>query len=131
MKDGSLCTSIKNTVAIRPKGYIGATTPPAMEEFKSPLGLGKVEELVRERALQELRASLDERNLQQLFGEIGGKGGMDRETFEKVLDDLGLKDKFKTEDLDSVFSSLDKDGSGKVSLDEVESFMWMKRKGEN
>ena len=34
LKDGLLCTQIKNTVAIRPRGYIGATTPPAMEEFK-------------------------------------------------------------------------------------------------
>eukprot|EP00518_Triparma_eleuthera_P015573 CAMPEP_0197550464 /NCGR_PEP_ID=MMETSP1320-20131121/4045_1 /TAXON_ID=91990 /ORGANISM="Bolidomonas sp., Strain RCC2347" /LENGTH=323 /DNA_ID=CAMNT_0043110835 /DNA_START=297 /DNA_END=1268 /DNA_ORIENTATION=- len=131
LKDGSLCTSIKNTVAIRPKGYIGATTPPAMEEFKSPLGLGKVEEIVRERVLREIRASLDERNLQQLFGEIGGKGGMDRQAFEKILEDLGLGGKFKSEDLDAVFLTLDKDGNGKVSLDEMESLMWMKRKGEN
>ena len=29
LKDGSLCTLIKNTVAIRPKGYKKATTPPA------------------------------------------------------------------------------------------------------
>ena len=29
LKDGSLCTLIKNTVAIRPKGYRKATTPPA------------------------------------------------------------------------------------------------------
>jgi acyl-coenzyme A thioesterase PaaI-like protein len=29
LADGSLCTLIKNTVAIRPKGYKKATTPPA------------------------------------------------------------------------------------------------------
>ena len=29
LSDGSLCTLIKNTVAIRPKGYKKATTPPA------------------------------------------------------------------------------------------------------
>ncbi len=29
LTDGSLCTLIKNTVAIRPKGYRKATTPPA------------------------------------------------------------------------------------------------------
>jgi acyl-coenzyme A thioesterase PaaI-like protein len=29
LTDGSLCTLIKNTVAIRPKGYQKATTPPA------------------------------------------------------------------------------------------------------
>jgi acyl-coenzyme A thioesterase PaaI-like protein len=29
LTDGSLCTRIKNTVAIRPKGYRKATTPPA------------------------------------------------------------------------------------------------------
>ena len=29
LKDGSLCTLIRNTVAIRPKGYKKATTPPA------------------------------------------------------------------------------------------------------
>ena len=29
LNDGSLCTLIKNTVAIRPKGYRKATTPPA------------------------------------------------------------------------------------------------------
>jgi hypothetical protein len=29
LADGSLCTLIKNTVAIRPKGYVKATTPPA------------------------------------------------------------------------------------------------------
>lgn len=29
LTDGSLCTLIKNTVAIRPKGYKKATTPPA------------------------------------------------------------------------------------------------------
>jgi hypothetical protein len=29
LADGSLCTLIKNTVAIRPRGYKKATTPPA------------------------------------------------------------------------------------------------------
>ena len=29
LTDGSLCTLIRNTVAIRPKGYRKATTPPA------------------------------------------------------------------------------------------------------
>ena len=29
LRDGTLCTVIKNTVAIRPKGYVKATTPPA------------------------------------------------------------------------------------------------------
>ena len=43
LKDGSLCTSIKNTVAIRPKGYIGATTPPAMEEVRSSFQIKYVE----------------------------------------------------------------------------------------
>ena len=81
--------------------------------------------------LQSITASFNERNLQQLYGKIGGKGGMDRATFGGVLKDLGLAEKFKEEDIDAVFNSLDKDGRGKVSLDEVESFMWMKRKGEN
>ena len=31
LTDGSLCTLVKNTVAIRPKGYKKATTPPANE----------------------------------------------------------------------------------------------------
>jgi acyl-coenzyme A thioesterase PaaI-like protein len=29
LTDGSICTVVKNTVAIRPKGYVKATTPPA------------------------------------------------------------------------------------------------------
>ena len=32
LADGSLCSVIKNTVAIRPKGYRRATTPPATTE---------------------------------------------------------------------------------------------------
>ena len=32
LKDGTLCTRITNTVAIRPKGYIKATTPPAQAD---------------------------------------------------------------------------------------------------
>lgn len=40
LDDGTLATKVVNTVAIRPKGYIKATTPPAAEdEFK---GRGKV-----------------------------------------------------------------------------------------
>jgi acyl-coenzyme A thioesterase PaaI-like protein len=37
LTDGSLCTLVRNTVAIRPKGYVKATTPPAdpsdLDEF--------------------------------------------------------------------------------------------------
>jgi acyl-coenzyme A thioesterase PaaI-like protein len=29
LADGSVCTVVRNTVAIRPKGYVKATTPPA------------------------------------------------------------------------------------------------------
>ena len=32
LKDGTLCTKISNVVAIRPRGYIGATTPPASQD---------------------------------------------------------------------------------------------------
>jgi hypothetical protein len=32
LSDGSLCTLVRNTVAIRPKGYKKATTPPAALE---------------------------------------------------------------------------------------------------
>lgn len=34
LSDGSICTVVENTVAIRPKGYVKATTPPAnLETF--------------------------------------------------------------------------------------------------
>lgn len=32
LADGSICTLVRNTVAIRPKGYVKATTPPANHE---------------------------------------------------------------------------------------------------
>jgi hypothetical protein len=48
LPDGTMCTEVKNTVAIRPKGYIGATSPPAESEFKTG-GLGRVEDAVRDK----------------------------------------------------------------------------------
>ncbi|GMH48341.1 hypothetical protein TL16_g00271 [Triparma laevis f. inornata] len=130
LKDGTLCTSISNTVAIRPKGYIGATTPPAAEEFATPLSIEKVESLVRERVIKELATHKNERALEQLWGSMGGGKGMDREMFGSVLEDLGMGGKFQSEEIDTLFNALDRDGSGKISLDEVEDFVQMKRKGE-
>jgi Ca2+-binding EF-hand superfamily protein len=43
---------------------------------------------------------------------------------------LGMAEKFKNEEIDLLFNALDRDGSGKISLDEVEDFVQMKRKGE-
>ena len=94
------------------------------------MSIEKVESLVRERVIKELATHKNERALEQLWGSMGGGKGMDREMFGSVLEDLGMGGKFQSEEIDTLFNALDRDGSGKISLDEVEDFVQMKRKGE-
>ncbi|GMH50354.1 hypothetical protein TrRE_jg10362, partial [Triparma retinervis] len=68
LQDGTLCTAVTNTVAIRTKGYIGATSPPAESEFKTGV-VGRVEEAVRGKVLGGLRKD---------------DGSMDREGFRRA-----------------------------------------------
>mmetsp|Transcript_17028 Transcript_17028/g.30857 ORF Transcript_17028/g.30857 Transcript_17028/m.30857 type:complete len:111 (-) Transcript_17028:108-440(-) len=52
LKDGTQTTKITNVVAIRPKGYIKASAPPASDEFHASR-LTKLEESLKERLEKE------------------------------------------------------------------------------
>ena len=52
LKDGTQTTKITNVVAIRPKGYIKASSPPASDEFHASR-LSKLEETLKERLEKE------------------------------------------------------------------------------
>eukprot|EP00520_Triparma_pacifica_P001662 CAMPEP_0118648494 /NCGR_PEP_ID=MMETSP0785-20121206/9187_1 /TAXON_ID=91992 /ORGANISM="Bolidomonas pacifica, Strain CCMP 1866" /LENGTH=300 /DNA_ID=CAMNT_0006540693 /DNA_START=30 /DNA_END=929 /DNA_ORIENTATION=+ len=99
LPDGTLCTSVTNTVAIRPKGYIGATSPPAESEFTAGKAVGIMEEKVREKVVGELVESKV------------GKDGIDRAGFRRVVDGMGMG--WTDDQVDDLFDVLDKDGNGR------------------
>jgi hypothetical protein len=52
LPNGQLATKVVNTVAIRPQGYLGASTPPASkDQFAPALSLARLDALLRERLL--------------------------------------------------------------------------------
>jgi len=103
LKDGTLCTKIENVVAIRPKGYIGATTPPAQEDDFGAVG-GGLEEMMREKLLAEL---------------AGGGGEIDLAAFEKIVHGVKGGEDVEMSEIEAWFKKLDKDESGVISLDEA------------
>jgi hypothetical protein len=108
LQDGTLCTAVTNTVAIRTKGYIGATSPPAESEFKTGV-VGRVEEAVRGKVLGGLRKD---------------DGSMDREGFRRAVEGMDMG--WTKEQVEELFDALDKDGKGRIDIDEIGGKGWFK-----
>ena len=88
-----LTVRITNTVAIRPKHYIKATSPAAADEFAALAALGMVQDMLRKRIVQELQLSavheLTEARVERVAARLGiGRGAgsaIDRQEFDRML----------------------------------------------
>ena len=93
-----LTVRITNTVAIRSKHYIKATSPAAADEFAAPAALGLVQEMLRKRVVEELQLKtlhdLTEERVERVAARLGvGSGAgsaISRDEFDKMLDALGV-----------------------------------------
>jgi len=85
----------------RPKGYIGATSPPAEGEFKGDF-VGRVEEAVRDRVVRD----------------VMNEGDMGIEEFTVMVKGMGME--WTEEQIEGVFDALDREGKGRVDKREIE-----------
>ena len=126
-------TKITNVVAIRTKGYIKASTPPADGAFKVK-GLASIENAVRDRVLSRMRlkvpSDLDEERFAKalLRRDLATATGVSRDMFHDLLDLLyedspGLLTKSQK---DQLFVLLE-NGNGTIDL---ETFRKWWRQGE-
>ena len=149
LQDGTMCTEVKNTVAIRPKGYIGATSPPAESEFKTG-GLGRVEDAVRDKVrgggkgnfggtlynindnirlylthtTQTFPPAPAHARLGQVLSGLGESEEMDLAQFKKVVESMGLG--WSDRQVEDLFDALDRDGNGRIEVDEINGKGWFK-----
>jgi acyl-coenzyme A thioesterase PaaI-like protein len=130
LKDGTLCTKIENVVAIRPKGYIGATTPPAAGDDFSGVG-EKIEDMLKKTMLMDMKGSNED--VKKVWEELmqadfDSTGGIDLRTFEPMVKKV-CGDKVTQEEIELLFKVLDKDNSGLISLSEARE--WWKRMNDD
>eukprot|EP00966_Prymnesium_polylepis_P336221 7391482-Prymnesium_polylepis.2 len=91
-----LTVRITNTVAIRSKGYIKASSPAAADEFAAPAIIASAQEMLRRRILTTLEVEnaheLTEERIDAVAARVlGGRPGtIGREEFDQMLDTLGV-----------------------------------------
>jgi len=132
-KENNLITKVTNVVAIRSRGYIKATTPPADNEFASTT-LQDIEAQLRERFLSAMHIkvapeNLDRRTLLARFKDRGlpTSEPVDRDAFEGYLRFMGIHKKLNESQRDELFSLLDRDQDGRIDLEDF--LLWWKAGG--
>jgi len=94
----TLTVKVTNTVAIRQKNYIKATSPAVADEFAAPAALAMLQEMLRRRIVGSLElkgaGELTEARLEDWSRRLGvgteGAKTLQREEFDQLLDALGV-----------------------------------------
>ena len=121
-EDDNLVTKVTNVVAIRPRGYIKAATPPADNEFASSR-LEDVEALLRERFLSRMHIKIAPEKLDRdtLLARLREEDmptsePVDRVTFDKYLAFMELHKKLDESQRGDLFALLDRDQNGEIDV---------------
>jgi len=127
-QDGTLVTKIKNVVAIRPRGYMKGTSPPASgKEFASKT-LEDIEALLRERILSAMHIKvapdLSQKALLQRLKDRGLPSTIpvDRSGFEKYLAHLEIDKSLEPRQREDLFVLLDRDQNGRIDIEDFLSW---------
>mmetsp|Transcript_25259 Transcript_25259/g.34641 ORF Transcript_25259/g.34641 Transcript_25259/m.34641 type:complete len:169 (+) Transcript_25259:97-603(+) len=125
LPDGTLATSITNTVAIREAGYIRATTPPALSSQFAANSLQRLETLLRKKLIERVTSkyiqgeTLLARSFEDLIARAANEHGVvERDAFQHLIRQVGLvPGDLNENEVDVLFDLLDQDGAGFVTVE--------------